>query len=81
MRLMKNRRRDHPLKVWRMTSACHPPLIDLCGEGMELNKLIGILSIGERVRLFCNDGVLVAEKVSPTQVKVIHSQTITKLIH
>ena len=81
MRSMKDGRPDNGLEVARTTNACHPLQIDLCGERLELNKFIGTLSIGDRVRLFCNDGVLVAEKISPTQFKVIHSQTLTEWIH
>ena len=65
-------------EVARMSSACHPWQIDFGGERMELNKLFTMLSIGDRIRVFCDDGVVVAEKISQTQFQVVHSQSMTK---
>jgi len=48
--------------------------IEFYGDRIELRELTEVLRIGDRVRLFCDDGVLVAEKISRTQLKIIHSQ-------
>jgi len=50
--------------------------IEFYGDRIELRELTEILRIGDRVRLFCDDGVLVAEKISRTQLKIIHSQPV-----
>ena len=50
--------------------------IEFYGDRIELRELTEILRIGDRVRLFCDDGVLVAEKISQTQLKIIHSQPV-----
>jgi hypothetical protein len=31
--------------------------------------------------MFCDDGVLVAEKISQTQFKVLYSETTSELVH
>lgn len=48
---------------------------------MELKELTDALRVGDRIRLFCDDGVLLAEKISQTQLKVIQSQSIAELVH
>ena len=55
--------------------------VDFYGERIELRKLTKLLSIGDRIRILCDDGVLVAEKVSHTQFKLIQSQTAGELVH
>jgi len=70
--------RNHRAEAARIMSACHPWQIDFGGERMELSKLFTILSIGDRIRVFCDDGIVVAEKISQTQFKVVHSQSMTK---
>jgi len=54
--------------------------VEFCGESIELREVIKILSIGDRIRLLCDDGLLVAEKVSETQYKVIHSVMVDQLV-
>jgi len=54
--------------------------VEFCGESIELREFIKILSIGDRVRLLCDDGLLVAEKISETQYKVIHSVMVDNLV-
>jgi hypothetical protein len=39
------------------------------------------LNIGDRIRLFCDDGVLVAEKVSQTQLRIIQAETVAEGVH
>src|SRR5215467_2633942 len=50
--------------------------IEFYGDRIELRELTEVLRIGDRIRLFCDDGVLVAEKISRTQLKIIHSQPV-----
>jgi hypothetical protein len=78
----KQRHRDNRIAVAPEASIMRPTLqIELCGGQIELKELTEVLRIGDRIRLFCNDGVLVAEKVSHTQLKVIQSQGLAELIH
>ena len=50
-------------------------------EFIPCNQLINILRVGERIRIFCDDGVIVAEKISQTQFKLIHCQGMSALVH
>lgn len=78
----KRRRRDNRSEVERETSLERPTLqIEFCGGRMELKELTDALRVGDRIRLFCDDGVLLAEKISQTQLKVIQSQSIAELVH
>jgi hypothetical protein len=59
-----------------------PPFhADFAGSPVELREFTRVLIIGDRIRVLCDDGVLVAEKVSETQFRVIHSQTMAELVH
>jgi hypothetical protein len=58
----------------------NPIQVDFCGERIELREFIKVLSIGDRIRLLCDDGLLVAEKISETRCKVIHSEMVDKLV-
>jgi len=49
-------------------------------ERIELEEFIKILNIGDRIRVLCDDGLLVAEKVSETQFELIHSQMMSKRV-
>lgn len=51
---------------------------NLCGQWIELNEVIKILSIGDRIRVLCDDGVLV---VSQTEFRRIDSQRMSTLLH
>ncbi len=48
---------------------------------MEFEEVVKVLNIGDRIRVLCDDGVVVAEKISPTQFELIHYQMISGLIH
>jgi len=48
---------------------------------MELEEFIQILRIGDRIRVLCDDGVVVAEKISQTQFKLIRCQMMSELVH
>jgi hypothetical protein len=58
-----------------------PVHVDFIGNSIELGQLVDALRIGDRVRMLCNDGVLVVEKVSETQLRLIDSKPIAELIH
>jgi hypothetical protein len=59
-----------------------PPFpADFAGSPAELREFTRVLSIGDRIRVLCDDGVLVAEKVSETQFRVIHAQAMAELVH
>lgn len=55
--------------------------VDFAGRRMDFRDLMDTLSIGDRLRVLCDDGVLVAEKISQRRFKLIHSEMISKLIH
>ena len=59
----------------------HQVQIELCGERLELKEFTKVLNIGDRIRVICDDGVLVAEKVSHTQFKLIQAQVLSELVH
>ena len=58
----------------------NPVQVDFCGEPIELREFIKVLSIGDRIRVLCDDGLLVAEKISETQCKIIHSEMVDKSV-
>jgi hypothetical protein len=62
------------------TKVGHPVQIDFCGEHIELKEFMKALNIGDRIRVLCDDGVLVAEKISQTQFKLIHAQMLSELV-
>ena len=55
--------------------------VDLRGGIAEFEKVTKAMCIGDRVRAFCADGVIEAEKVSQTRFKVIYDLETTGLIH
>ena len=55
--------------------------VDLRGGMAEFEKITKAMCIGDRVRAFCVDGVIEAEKVSQTRFKVIYNLETTGLIH
>ena len=56
-------------------------VVSIVHENIELKEFLKLLRIGDRLRVFCNDGIIVVEKISQTQVKLVHSQAITELVH
>lgn len=75
------RRRHDQLEVAGATNINHALQTGSCQQPVELEEFIKVLGIGDRIRVFCDDGVLVAEKVSQTQFRLIHCQTISELVH
>jgi len=76
----RNRRND-PLEVARPMEISHLLQTDSCHQPMELEDLIDVLSVGDRIRILCDDGVVVAEKTSHTRFELIQCQTMSELIH
>jgi hypothetical protein len=74
-------RRNGPLEAAQLTDIRHSLQVDSSGKPMELKKFVRTLSIGDRIRVICDDGVLVAEKISERQFRVIHSQMMSKFVH
>lgn len=75
------RLRHDPFEVTRPTNSSPPLEIDFCQRRMELEEFIQILRIGDRIRVLCDDGVVVAEKISQTQFKLIRCQMMSELVH
>jgi hypothetical protein len=73
--------RENRLEVGRVLSASHPIHIDLGGNRVDLGEFAQVLNIGDRIRVLCDDGVLVAEKVSQTELRVIQAERMAEVIH
>ena len=73
--------RENQLEVARVVNVSHPSQVDFAGKPVALTEFIKTLSIGDRVRVFCDDGVVVAEKISQTQFKEIHVEMMAELVH
>jgi hypothetical protein len=58
-----------------------PVHVNFIGNSVELGKLAKALKIGDRVRVHCNDGLLVAEKISETQFQLIDAQPLAGLVN
>jgi hypothetical protein len=78
LRLVGRENQFEPARVMNGSHALHA---DLAGECVELREFTKKLNIGDRIRVLCDDGVLVAEKVSETQFKVIHAEMMAELVH
>lgn len=74
-------RRNDPFEGVGRINVGRPPVIDVCGECVELKELIRVLTIGDRIRVLCDDGVLVAEKVSQMEFRLVDSRRVSKLVH
>lgn len=55
--------------------------IGSCQHLIKFNELTNVLRVGERIQVLCDDGVIVAEKISQTQFKLIHCQAMSELVH
>jgi hypothetical protein len=78
LRMMRQRKQFEAAEVIKVSPPFHA---DLAGSPVELREFTRVLSIGDRIRVLCDDGVLVAEKVSETQFRVIHAQAMAELVH
>jgi hypothetical protein len=73
--------RENQLEVARVVNVSNPLHVDFAGKPVALTEFIKTLSIGDRIRVFCDDGVVVAEKISQTQFKEIHVEMMAELVH
>jgi hypothetical protein len=73
--------RENQFEVARVMNVSHALYADFGGKRVELGEFIKVMSIGDRLRVLCDDGLLVAEKTSETQFKLIHAETMTELVH
>ena len=74
-------KRENQIAVARIMRVSHPLQADFTGKPLDLTEFMKTLSIGDRVRVFCDDGVVVAEKISHTQLREIHAETMSELVH
>lgn len=80
-RIVSPNRRQYQSEVGRSKDTTCPSPMHPWRQGIELKEFINIMRIGDRIRVFCDDGVLVAEKISHTQFKLIDCQRVSGLIH
>ena len=73
--------RENQLEVAAMANSGAPLHVDCSGKRVELREFLKVLNVGDRVRVFCDDGILVAEKVSKTQLKLIHAEMLAEMVH
>jgi hypothetical protein len=73
--------KENQFEATRVMNFSHPSHADSAEECVELKEFARILTVGDRIRVLCDDGVLVAEKISETQFKVIHVETMAELVH
>jgi len=73
--------RENQFEATRVMNLSHPLHADFAEDWVELKEFTKVLSIGGRLRVLCDDGVLVAEKISETQFKVIHAEMMAELVH
>jgi hypothetical protein len=59
----------------------HPLHVDFAGKPVALTEFIKTLNIGDRIRVFCDDGVVVAEEIAQTQFKEIRVEMMARLVH
>ena len=72
--------RENKFEVARPRNASKTVQVDLAGGLEEFKEFIKALRIGDRVRAFCDDGIIEAEKISPTRFKLIYSVETTESI-
>jgi len=73
--------RENRFELGRIMNPSHPIHVDLAGKRVELMEFVRVLNIGDRIRLFCDDGVLIAEKVSQTQLRIIQAEKVAAGVH
>jgi len=74
-------RQENQFEIARTTSNSQPLQLDFASELVELKEFAKTLNIGDRMRMFYFDGVLVAEKISQTQFMVLYSETMSERLH
>lgn len=78
---MRSGHRNDPFEGVQRVNVGQPLRIDFGGKCLELKEFAKMLTIGDRIRVLCDDGVVVAEKVSQTEFRLIDSQRMSKLVH
>jgi hypothetical protein len=78
IKMLRRRKQFEATQVIKVSPPFHA---DFAGSPLELREFTSVLSVGDRIRVLCDDGVLVAEKISETQFRIIHAQTMTELVH
>jgi hypothetical protein len=73
--------RENRFEVQPIMNVSHPLHADFSGKPIELREFTKLLRVGDRFRMFCDDGVLIAEKISQTQIEIIHAETMAELVH
>ena len=76
-----DRRQENQLDIAQTTDHSQLFQLDIASAHVELKEFAKILNIGDRIRVFCDDGVVVAEKISQTQLKVLYSATMSEQVH
>jgi hypothetical protein len=74
-------RQENQFEIARTTNNSQPFQLHLTSERVELKEFANTLNIGDRIRMFCDDGVLVVEKISQTQFKLLYSVAMSELVH
>jgi len=74
-------RKANSSAVARPTSDFKTVEVELRGGIAEFEQFTKAMRIGDRVRAFCTDGVIEAQKVSATRFKVIYEVQTTGPIH
>jgi hypothetical protein len=69
----RTNRRENSSAVARPTNDFKTVQIDLGGGIAEFEEFTKAMRIGDRVRAYCDDGVIEAEKVSQTRFKLIYN--------
>jgi len=73
--------RSYPSEDVRPVNVGQPSRIGFSGEDIEVKEILRMLTIGDRIRFLCDDGVLVAEKMSQTQFKLVSAESMSKVVH
>ena len=74
-------RQENRFAVARPTNGFRTVHVDLGGGIADFEKFTKAMRIGDRVRAFCEDGVIEAEKISQTRFKLIYKVETTGSIH
>lgn len=74
-------RREDRIEVARVLKASHPIQADFTGKAVDLKEFVKTLNIGDRIRVFCDDGIVLAEKISQTQFREINAETMSEMVH
>lgn len=74
-------RKEDQFEASRIMNPSHPIHLELAGKRVELMEFAQVLNIGDRIRVFCDDGVLIAEKISQTQLRIVQAEKMAEGVH